>query len=341
MNVLVADIGGTKTNVGIFSVKELQVESLFEVTYHSHEYASIEEIIVLFISQVMTQAKGQILIDSINNVCLGVAGPIKNNYCALTNLPWVIDAKYLQKQFSWQSVNLLNDLEANAWGIGTLKEDDYITLNLGEASTGKAGASNASIIAAGTGLGEAGLFWDGHQHIPFASEGGHTDFSPSTEQEYRLHQFLSHKYKGHVSWERIVSGMGLENLYLFLCHDKQVEVPTWLQQQIQMGDAAEAISKAATEAKDALCQEALEWFVYLYGVEAANHALKIMSMGGVFLGGGIAPKIIKHLQTGRFMQAFCAKGRMQAILQAMPVKVIMNDKTALYGSAFYASKHAQ
>ncbi len=341
MNILVADIGGTKTNLGLFSVQGLHVKSLFEVTYSSHHYASIEEIVVLFIAHIVAQDKGQTLVDSIHNVCMGIAGPIKDNYCAVTNLPWVIDAKQLQKQFSWESVHLLNDLEANAWGIATLNKEDFVTLNVGEVITEKAGSGNASIIAAGTGLGEAGLFWDGNQHIPFASEGGHTDFSPSTEQEYRLHQFLSDKYQGHVSWERIVSGMGLENLYLFLCHDQQIIPPQWLQQQIQNGDPAEAISKAATEEKDKLCQDALEWFVYLYGVEAGNHALKIMSTGGVFLGGGIAPKIIKHLQTGRFIEAFFSKGRMQSILHTMPVKVIMNDKTALYGAAFYASQYVQ
>lgn len=331
MNVLAGDIGGTKTNLGIFAVNAQQVNSLFEATYVSANYRSLEEVIEHFLAQV----KKSSLKTPVSTACFGVAGPVKNNHCEVTNLPWIIDAALIKKTFSWQSVNLLNDLQANAWGIAALNETDFITLNEGKLSSG-----NASIIAAGTGLGEAGLFWDGKKHIPFASEGGHSDFSPGTEREYRLHQFLSKKYNGHVSWERIVSGMGLENLYQFLCYEAQSKPPAWLQQQMHSGDTAAAIANAAAAGKDPLCQQALDWFVHLYGVEAGNHALKIMSSGGVFLGGGIAPKIIKQLQSGDFIQAFCDKGRMRHLLEAMPVKVIMNDKTALYGPSLFAANSA-
>lgn len=334
MHVLAGDIGGTKTNVGIFAVNGQQVTSLFEMTYVSGDYNSLEEILGRFLSQ-LKNAKPEL---PFNAACFGVAGPVNNNHCEVTNLPWVIDAAHIRQQFAWQSVNLLNDLEANAWGIAALDEQDFIILNEGDGgSQGQIGPGNASIIAAGTGLGEAGLFWDGAQHIPFASEGGHSDFSPATEQELRLKLFLSKKYHGHVSWERIVSGMGLENIYQFLCHDMQSQPPAWLQQQMLSGDSAAAIAKAAD--KDSLCRQALNWLVHFYGVEAGNHALKIMSRGGVFLGGGIAPKIIKHLQNGHFIDAFCDKGRMQPLLKAMPVKVIMNDKTALFGPALYAAGH--
>ena len=336
MHVLAGDIGGSKTNIGIFAVEDQQLSSLFEATYVSSHYHSLEEIIEHF----LTQLKNKDLKIPIAAACFGVAGPVKNNYCEVTNLPWIIDALQIQKKFVWQTVDLLNDLQANAWGIAALDEQDFISLNEGNLSSAPKNSANASIIAAGTGLGEAGLFWDGEKHIPFASEGGHTDFSPATEQEFRLYQFLRIKYNGHVSWERIVSGMGLENLYEFLCYEDQSQPPVWLQQQMQNGDAAAAISNAAISAKDKLCRQALDWFVHFYGVEAGNHALKIMSRGGVFLGGGIAPKIIKHLQSGDFMQAFCDKGRMQHLLQAMPVKVIMNDKTALYGPALYAFNSA-
>ncbi|MCU7938858.1 MAG: glucokinase [gamma proteobacterium symbiont of Bathyaustriella thionipta] len=342
MNVLAGDIGGTKTNLGIFNVNAQQVSSLFEATYVSVNYQSLEEIVAHFLSQVSKTS----LAIPVTTACFGVAGPVKNNHCEVTNLPWIIDASLIQKKFDWQCVNLLNDLEANAWGITALDDHDFITLNkgdltAGQKSTGQINSGNASIIAAGTGLGEAGLFWDGRKHTPFASEGGHCDFSPGTETEYRLHQFLSIKYHGHVSWERIVSGMGLENLYQFLCYEAQSQPPAWLQQQMQTGDSAAAISNAALSGKDQLCRQALNWFVHLYGVEAGNHALKIMSSGGVFLGGGIAPKIITQLQSGAFMQAFCNKGRMQPLLEAMPVKVIMNDKTALYGPALYAVNRLQ
>lgn len=357
MTVLVADIGGTKTNMGIFSINEQQPDSLFEATYISNEHQSIEEIITLFLAAAGTQDNASEMLNFISGACFGVAGSVKNNYSKVTNLPWVIDGNKIQQQFDWQRLDLLNDLEANAWGIAALNEDDFVILNVGESNSDSTASSstndddpdpdnykpiqegNASIIAAGTGLGEAGLFWDGHTHIPFASEGGHADFSPATEQEYRLHQFLSSQYNSHISWERVVSGMGLESIYLFLCQDTHTQPPLWLQEQMQI-DAAAAISNAGINRQDELCHQAISWFVYFYGIEASNHALKIMSRGGVFLGGGIAPKIIAILQSGLFMQAFCDKGRMQSLLQAMPVKVIMNDKTALYGSALYAFKQS-
>ncbi len=336
MKVLAGDIGGTKTNLGIFEVQNQQIVSLLESTWISKDFHSLEEIIEQFWQQILTEGKDQPLSDhisSISNVCFGIAGPVSDNRCEVTNLPWVVDGRQIQQQFGWQSVSLLNDLEANAWGIAALDEDDFVVLNQGVDVQ-----ANASIIAAGTGLGEAGLFWDGRQHIPFASEGGHTDFSPATEKEYRLQQFLRKKYAGHVSWERIVSGMGLENLYQFLCYEDNLQPPLWLSQQMQEGDAAAAISRAAIAGKDPVCEQALNWFVHLYGVETGNHALKIMARGGVFLGGGIAPKIISKLQSDDFIKAFTAKGRMQPLLEAMPVKVIMNDKTALYGPALYAGK---
>ena len=331
MKVLAGDIGGTKTNLGLFEIQNRQLRSLFEATWSSTEFHSLEAIISKFLQQLPAESGGSEL--SIKHACFGIAGPVSNNRCDVTNLPWVIDGHQIQQQFAWQSVNLLNDLEANAWGIAALDDNDFVVLNQGKDSPG-----NASIIAAGTGLGQAGLFWDGRQHRPFASEGGHTDFCPATEQEYRLHQFLSKKYSGHVSWERIVSGMGLENLHQFLCHEQNIRPAQWLAEEMQQGDAAAAISKAAMAGKDPVCEQALDWFVHLYGVEAGNHALKIMSRGGVYLGGGIAPKIIKKLQTGDFINAFMAKGRMSHLLADMPVRVIMNDKTALYGPALYAGR---
>ncbi len=332
MKVLAGDIGGTKTSLGIFEVKSdnnnCQVTAIFEQTLPSRNYGSLSEII----QQFLREAEQQKLSCTLTHVCFGVAGPIRDNRCQVTNLPWLIDSRQLAAEFGWDKVALLNDLEANAWGISALGMDDFVVLNEGEAQLG-----NASIIAAGTGLGEAGLFWDGRKFIPFASEGGHSDFSPMNEKEYRLADFLYKKYPQHVSWERLVSGMGLENIYQFLCHESAVQPPQWLAEAMQEGDAAAEISKAAMQARDPVCEQALDWFVYFFGVEAGNQALKIMSYGGVFLGGGIAPKIIKKLQSGDFLRGFNGKGRMGDILAAMPVKVIMNDKTALYGPAIYAA----
>lgn len=333
MIVLAGDIGGTKTNLGIFNVENNEVQSLIESTWNSADFHSLESIIEEFLLHIKEHSHEQTGDLDFKNSCFGVAGPVTKNYCQLTNLSWDIDAEKIKQQFNWDSVSLLNDLEANAWGIAALQEDDFITLNQGDEQA----QGNISIIAAGTGLGEAGMFWGGRQHQPFASEGGHTDFSAQTDKEYRLHQYLSKKYQGHVSWERIVSGMGLENIYQFLCIESGSQPPTWLAKKMHEGDSAAAISQAAMEYKDDICEQALAWLVHFYGVEASNHALKIMSLGGVFLGGGIAPKIIQQLQSGRFMQAFLAKGRRESLLKKMPVKVIMNDKAALYGPAIYAA----
>lgn len=333
MKVLAGDIGGTKTSLGLFEVEEqaghYQVKPVYAQTWPSAEYQSLEEIILHFLEALTKQN----LRVTLKNAAFGIAGPVHKNRCQVTNLPWMVDAQALSRAFGLQ-VALLNDLEANARGIVALTEQDFVILNRGVEVQ-----ANASIIAAGTGLGEAGMFWDGKRHIPFASEGGHTEFSPANEKEYRLCEFLYQKYPQHVSWERVVSGMGLENIYQFLCYDQGVKPPLWLAEAMQAGDAAAKISTAAMVGKDPLCEQALDWLVYFYGVEAGNQALKIMSRGGVFLGGGIAPKIIKQLQSGRFMEGFTRKGRMSHLLEAMPVKVIMNDKTALYGPAIYAAEN--
>ena len=187
MIVLAGDIGGTKTNLGIFNIEHNQVQSLLESTWSSADYNSLDEIIEQFLLQIDELSTEFIENLQFRNACFGVAGPVTNNFCQLTNLPWDIDGEKIKRHFNLESVSLLNDLEANAWGIAALQEDDFITLNQGDDQA----QGNISIIAAGTGLGEAAMFWDGIQHLPFASEGGHTDFSAQTDKEYRLHQYLS------------------------------------------------------------------------------------------------------------------------------------------------------
>jgi len=250
-----------------------------------------------------------------------------------TNLPWRIDADALQRQFSFTHCELLNDLEATAYGLPALGADDLLTLQSGS----DAACGNVAVIAAGTGLGEAGLYWDGRQHQPFATEGGHTSFSPANTQEFALLRHLQQQHQ-HVSWERVVSGMGLLSMHEFLCQYRQVTVPDWLTEEMRAGDAAAAISHAALTGKDAMCVETLNWFARLYGAEAGNLALKVMSRGGLYLGGGIAPKILPLLQSGIFLEAFLNKGRMRPLLEAMPVKVILNDRAALYGPALRAAQ---
>jgi glucokinase len=251
-----------------------------------------------------------------------------------TNLPWRIDADALMAQFSFTHCALLNDLEATAYGLPALEAEDLLTLQAGSADA----AGNLAVIAAGTGLGEAGLFWDGKHHHPFATEGGHTSFSPSNTLEFALLRHLQRQFR-HVSWERIVSGMGLVSLHDFLRDYRHREVPDWLVDEIRNGDAAAVISNAA--GRDELCAETMQLFVRLYGAEAGNLSLKVMSRGGLYLGGGIAPKILPMLQTGDFLEAFLNKGRMRHLLEAMPVRVILNDRAALYGPALHAAQCKQ
>jgi glucokinase len=321
-HVLSGDIGGTKTRLAVFAVNDTKLETLAEDEYPSQQYASLSTIIEIFLQN------HNFPLDAAG---FGVAGPVRNNTVDATNLPWHISASSMAERFKIKQVALINDLEANAWGIRSLQEKDFFVLNAGSMDM----SGNAAIIAAGTGLGEAGLYNDGDDYCPFASEGGHTDFSPSSELEIELLRFLIERY-GHASWERILSGPGLVTLHEFLCYYRHKEIPDSLQSSMRQGDAAAAISQAALSGQDEISIEALELFVHLYGIEAGNLALKIMATGGLFIGGGIAPKIIDLLKGGAFMTAFCAKGRMQSLLENMPVRVILNDRTALYGSAVYA-----
>ena len=322
--ILAGDIGGTKTRLAVFNVAGLELETLVEHSYPSGHYASLSAIIEEFSGthDHRTDAAG-----------FGIAGPVRDNRVDATNLPWHISAADIARQFHIRQVSLLNDLEATAWGLRTLGKPDFHLLNTGKSNP----AGNAAIIAAGTGLGEAGLVRTGDGFLPFATEGGHSDFSPGSELELELLRFLKERYD-HVSWERVVSGPGLVNVHEFLSRYRNQPVPDWLQQAMHDGDPAAAISSAGQSGRDALSSEALELFVHLYGAEAGNLALKMMASGGIYLGGGIAPKILGRLTTGSFMSAFLAKGRMRPLLEQMPVRVILNDRTALYGPAVFATR---
>ncbi|HIP53034.1 MAG TPA: glucokinase, partial [Chromatiales bacterium] len=266
--------------------------------------------------------------------CFGIAGPVRDNVSQATNLPWHIDAGELEREFEFGRVSLLNDLEATGWGIRALRADDIFELHPGRPDP----RGNAAIIAAGTGLGEAALCFDGHGHRPFATEGGHADFSPNSDQEIELLRYLKRKYR-HVSWERVVSGPGLLHIHDFLRHITRCETPGWLAETMQTSDPSAAIARAAEDRRDVVCAEAMELFVHLYGVEAGNLALKQMATGGLYIGGGIAPKILPWMKAGGFLDALLSKGRMRPLLEQMPVRIILNDRTALFGPALYAAAH--
>ncbi len=321
---LAGDIGGTKTHLAIVEVDGTQVRIEREATYPSRDYATLEGLLQKFLADAAAPPR---------HAAFGIAGPVQGRVVQTTNLPWCIDADALQRQFGLAHCSLLNDLEATAHGLPALGKDDLLTLQAGAPDA----CGNAAVIAAGTGLGEAGLYWDGQRHRPFATEGGHASFSPGDELEMTFFLYLKQQF-GHVSWERVVSGMGLLSLYQFLCLHRRAETPHWLSKEMREGDAAAAIADAALAGRDEICVETLHWFVRLYGAEAGNLALKTMSRGGLYLGGGIAPKILPLLQDGVFLDAFLNKGRMRPLLETMPVRVIRNDRAAMFGAALRAGE---
>ncbi len=244
-----------------------------------------------------------------------------------TNLPWRVEAGSLGRALGVRQTILLNDLEATGYGIGELAPEDLETIAEGDPEAG----GNAALIAPGTGLGEAGLYWDGGRHRPFATEGGHADFAAADEVELALRQHLAGD--GHVSWERVLSGPGLLAIHEFLRAYRGSPVPDWLEREMASGDPAAAISRAAEARSCTVCAEAMDRFVRFFGAEAGNLALKVMATGGVFLGGGIPPRIAGRLMESDFLEAFQAKGRMRELMERMPVRLIRNDRAALLGAA--------
>jgi glucokinase len=262
-----------------------------------------------------------------------VAGPVKGGVVQVTNLPWIVDASALQAELNFQHVSLLNDLEATAYGINTLLPHELLSLNpLADLRQ----VGNRAMIAAGTGLGEAGMIWDGVSHRPFPSEGGHASFAPNDSIGDELLMFLR-KEHGHVSWERVLSGMGMKNLYRFFRQRSGVTEPDWLTAQLLHGDLGAVVTQAGLTGKDPVCVDALDCFTRNYGSEAGNLALKMLALGGVYIGGGIAPKMLPKMQSSIFLDAFYQKGRLTPLLKSTPVYVILNDKTALQGAAWFAA----
>jgi len=322
---LAGDIGGTKTNMAIYAYEDSErLVAKKTASYPSKGHAALAEIIRLFLADGFSD---------IRQACFGVAGPVKGGVVQVTNLPWIVDASALQAELNLQKVSLLNDLEANAYGINTLLPHELLSLNP-QADPRQVG--NRALIAAGTGLGEAGLLWDGVSHRPFASEGGHSSFAPNDCIGDELLMFLR-KEHGHVSWERVLSGMGMKNLYRFFRQRSGQAEPEWLTAQLLDGDLGAVVSQAGLGAKDPVCIDALDCFTRNYGAEAGNLALKMLALGGVYIGGGIAPKILPKMQSPIFLDAFYHKGRMSPLLQSTPVYVILNDKTALQGAAWFAA----
>ncbi len=322
--LLAGDIGGTKTILALFSLDSGTLDPLEEASYPSSEYGSLEEIVADFIG-----TAGY----SIGRASIGIAGPVSQGRVATTNLPWDITESGLARTLNIPEVKFLNDLKAIAYAVPHLKSSDLHTLNTGE---GKDHESLA-VIAPGTGLGEAFLTWSNDRYLAHPSEGGHADFAPATPEERELLGYLQER-SDSVSVESVCSGRGIPNIYSFFKDTGGFEESVWLKESLaDVTDPTPVIINAATD-KDRrclLCKATLEMFVSILGSEAGNLALKVMATGGVFVGGGIPPRIVPTLEAGSFMKAFTGKGRMQTIMKKIPVHVILNPRTALIGAACY------
>ncbi|MGA2848498.1 MAG: glucokinase [Terracidiphilus sp.] len=320
--ILAGDVGGTKVHLGLYDFTEGKLKCARDKQYPAKEYSGLEEIVKEFLGA-----------DTVSAACFGVPGPVRDGRLRLTNLPWTLDSRELAAGLAINHVFLINDLEANGYGVAELSADQIFTLSEGDASQ----IGNRALIAAGTGLGEGILAWNGRIHVPYPSEGGHVDYAPRNEDEIDLLRFLKQKYNGRVSFERVISGMGLTNIYEFLREVRGVEEPAWLAERIAaVPDPNAVITELALAAKSEICEKALDMFVSAYGAEAGNLALKVLSVGGLYVGGGIAPRIVEKLKDGIFMKAFTDKGRLSQLLINMPVRIILESKAALLGAAAYA-----
>jgi glucokinase len=320
--ILSGDIGGTKTHLAVYTTKGDDLVPVFERTYRSRDFSGLPAVL-----QAMIEERPM----EVTAATFGIAGPIVEHRSKLTNLGWDVDGKEVADCLRLKHVGLLNDLEAMAYGTLRLHENERVVLQQGKRQERR----TIAVIAAGTGLGEAGLLWDGRRYLSIPTEGGHTDFAPRNELEIELLRFLLGRHK-RVSYERVVCGPGLKNTYDFFRHRSGVPEPAWLAAEFAAGDPAAVISRAGSSGQDAVCKDTLDLFVSIYGAEAGNLALKMCSTGGVFVGGGIAPKLLPLIQRGSFMHSFVFKGRYQPLLEQMPVEVVMNEKAALVGAAHYA-----
>jgi glucokinase len=319
--IIAGDIGGTKTNVALFEARGRELGRIVvQQSFPSGGYNSLEAILEDFVAAHKP--------DAVTSACFGVAGPVVRGRVEATNLAWKVSDESLARSLNLQSVQLINDLEATAFGLGELRPEQLYTLNEGEADP----SGHRALIAAGTGLGMAGIFNDGGRFIPMPSEGGHMDFAPRNEREVEMLAYLHVKVGGRVSYERVLSGLGIFNIYSFLRDRGYGEEPAWLAEEIASGDPTAVVSRAGLEGKCGLAATTLQMFVEIYGAMAGNLALLLKATGGLYVGGGIAPKILDKLKDGTFMRNYGDKGRMSGLVMSIPVRVILDDKTALYGA---------
>lgn len=321
--LLAGDIGGTKTVLALFTIESGSLQEQEETTFWNREFTSLEAVIAEFLRDKAV---------SISSASFGVAGPVVRGRAQITNLPWLIEAERIQAQFGFPQVYLLNDLEAIASAVPHLTADDLVTLQTGQAEPEGA----IAVIAPGTGLGEAFLVWNGRSYQAHPSEGGHVSFGPTNLEQIELLKYMLGKFN-HVSVERVCSGSGLPNIYHSLREQGRYAEPDWLREALATAvDPTPVIAQAALDQNEPIAVATMDLFLDILADEASNLALKVLATGGVYLGGGIPPRILPQLQQPRFLDTFSRKGRFSGLMQRMPVHVIRNPKSALYGAAYYA-----
>jgi glucokinase len=324
MKVLASDVGGTNTRLAVCEVVGNEVRQVIEDVAPSGSHGSLQEVVREFVA-----STGEV----VHVACFGLPGPVHGRKAQLTNLPWEVDADALEHALGIPHVVLINDLVANAHGLAALAPEDFLVVREGVADQ----EGNRGLVSAGTGLGHAGMQCVKGRLYPFATEAGHCDFAPSNDEEVRLLGFLRRKHGGHVSWERAVSGPGLASLFAFVLEEARAPAPAWMHD----GDPADDITRAALEGTDELCVRALDLFLALYGAQAGNFALSVLATGGIYLGGGIAPRLAKAIPTSPFLERFDDKGRLRAVVEQIPIRIVLDDKAALQGAALHAAHNSR
>ncbi len=323
--ILAADVGATNARLGLFEYHERRLSPVAIKKFRNQDYPSFDRILDAFFTEPRP----------IVSACFGIAGPVLNGKVHLTNLNWIIDRCEMQIRLRTERVWLLNDLESTGYGISQLRPEDFLVINAGVPDK----TASAALIAAGTGVGESRLERNGNGMCPLPAEAGHADFAPNDDLQSELLVHLRGRY-GHVSWDRVLSGPGLHLIYEFLRDTSRVAENPGVAERIRTGDPGAVISQAALDGECELSVKALDTFVSIYGSESGNMALRYLARAGVYLGGGIAPKIRNKLTDGTFMKAFVEKGRMKSMLELVPVSVILNDQAALFGAAYFAASHS-
>ncbi|TNG00464.1 MAG: glucokinase [Gammaproteobacteria bacterium] len=327
MKLLAGDIGGTNSRLMLVDSTNDDMQIDVQLTFPSEEFADLLPIVEAFLEQIDPDTQ-------IDAACFAIAGPVRDDSAQVTNLPWRLRKAALAQALNIQNLSLINDFQAIGYGIGRLNESDYSVIQAGQPET----HGRCALIGAGTGLGQAMLIWQDGHYVPWPTEGGHADFAPRDELEVELWRYLHDKY-GFVNYELVLSGDGLVRIYEFLREQGKYPETTQMKQALQSDeDQAAVISRFASERHDELAMASLEVFVRIYGAQAGNFALNCLATGGVYIAGGIAPKIIDKLHEGEFLKAFRAKGNMSHLMHDMPVKVIMNEQVGLLGAADYAAK---